>query len=184
MGMQPLRFLAQSLARLASPEHCVFAAADLRALFPELSDEAFRAVLSRATSAGVLTRVCRGLYVYTPALPNDGRALYRFAARLRADAFNYISLETVLSDAGAISQVPINTLFVMSSGRSSRIACDRWGVIEFVHTKQRPAEIANDLHYDTECGMWRASVSLALRDTRATRRSLDLVDWSVVDELV
>lgn len=182
--MQPLRILSQQLARLASPDRCVFTPNDLRALFPQMSPGAFSALLARAASSGLLGHACRGLYVAPNVLPNDGRALFRFAARLRAHQFNYISLETVLSDAGVISQIPINTVFIMSSGRSNRISCGPWGAIEFVHTEQNPADIASELHYDQECGLWRASVAQALRDMRATKRSTDLVNQELAHELI
>jgi hypothetical protein len=110
--------------------------------------------------------------------------LFHAAARLRADGFNYLSLETVLSDEGVISQVPVNWISVMSSGRSTVLACGRWGTIEFVHTRQRPEELAGQLSYDSRCRLWRASVPQALRDMRATHRNLELVDWSVAHEFV
>ena len=182
--MQALRQLTQSLAKLASAAHCMFTPHDLRALLPDLSDSAFKALLTRSVQAGILARVGRGLYLYEPALPADGLTLFRAAATLRADSFNYISLETALSDAGVISQVPINRISIMSSGRSNIISCGRWGTIEFVHTAQRPAEIAAQLGYDARCGMWRASVAQALRDMRATRRNMDLIEWSAAHESV
>jgi hypothetical protein len=103
---------------------------------------------------------------------------------LRASTFNYISLETSLSDAGAISQMPINWITLMSAGRSNTIDCGVWGSIEFVHTAKRPDAVASQLHYDTRCHLWRASLALALQDMRATRRNLDLIDWSAVNEPV
>jgi len=113
-----------------------------------------------------------------------GQLLFHAAARLRADTFNYISLETALSDAGVISQIPINWITLMSAGRSNIIRCGAWGTIEFVHTRKRPDDVAEQLHYDRRCHLWRASVALALQDMRATRRNMELVDWSVVNELV
>lgn len=182
--MQPIRQLTQSLAQLASSAHYLFTPHDLRALFPDLADSAFKVLLTRSVRAGILTRVCRGLYLYEPALPADGLTLFRAAACLRADGFNYISLETALSDAGVISQVPINRISIMSSGRSNVISCGRWGSIEFVHTDQQPADMAAQLVYDARCGLWRASVAQALRDMRATRRNMDLIDWSAAHESV
>ena len=182
--MQPIRQLMQSLANLASPAHCLFMPHDLRALLPDLSDSAFRTLLTRCVQARILTRVCRSLYLYEPVSPSDGLLLFHAAARLRADGFNYISLETALSEAGVISQAPINWISIMSSGRGNVISCGRWGTIEFVHTVQRPADIAAQLAYDARCGLWRASVSQALRDMRATHRNLDLIDWSAVHEPV
>lgn len=182
--MQPIRRLTQSLAALADAQHCLFAPQDLRALLPDLSDGAFKTLLTRAVQEGHLERVCRGLYVQSKVLPADGLLLYHAAARLRADGLNYISLETALSTAGVISQVPINWISILSSGRSNAIACGRWGTIEFVHTRQQPDAVAAHLHYDAPCKLWRASVALALRDMRATRRSLDLIDWSATHESV
>ena len=104
---------------------------------------------------------------------------------LRASGFNYLSLETALSDAGIISQVPINWITLMSSGRSQVVDCGEFGRIEFVHTRQRPAALARELTYDVERRLWRASMRLALRDTRATRRSSrNLLNPEVTHELI
>lgn len=182
--MQSIKQLTRTLAELASVEHYLFALTDLRALLPALSETAFKTLLSRAVSAGHLARVCRGLYLYERVDYPRGLLLFHAAARLRADTFNYISLETALSDAGVISQIPINWITLMSAGRSNIIRCGAWGTIEFVHTRKRPDEVAGQLSYDRRCHLWRASVTLALQDMRATRRNMELVDWSVVNELV
>jgi hypothetical protein len=182
--MQSIRHLTQSLASLATAEHYLFAPDDLRALLPNVSDSAFKTLLSRAVRGGYLARVCRGLYLYEHVDYPRGLVLFHAAARLRADTFNYISLETALSDAGVISQIPINWVALMSSGRSSTIRCGAWGTIEFVHTCKGPDDVASQLHYDARCHLWRASVGLAVQDMRATRRNMDLIDWSIVNESV
>ena len=182
--IQPLAHLYRGLDALASAERYLFTPADMRALLPAMSDAAYRALLSRAAKGGRLQRICRGLYLYAPVRPDTGRLLFHAAARLRAHEFNYISLETALSDCGIISQIPQNWITLMSSGRSSEIDCGRWGTIEFIHTRQKAATIGNQLAYDELCGMWRACPAQAMRDMKAAKRSLELVDWSVVDELV
>jgi hypothetical protein len=78
--------------------------------------------------------------------------------------------------------VPINRISLMSSGRSNVIRCGDWGTIEFVHTAQKPDDLQNQLVYDNRCHLWRATVVLALRDMKMTKRSLDLIDWSVANE--
>ncbi|HUF61123.1 MAG TPA: type IV toxin-antitoxin system AbiEi family antitoxin domain-containing protein [Verrucomicrobiales bacterium] len=180
--MQPLRQLSQVLRSLADRDHCVFASADLAAAAPGCGDLAL--LLSRAVKAGVLKRVCRGIYLYPLADYPPGHLLFHAAARLRADEFNYISLETALSDAGVISQAPINWITLMTSGRSHVVDCGEFGHIEFVHTAQRPEAIAAELAYDAERHLWRASVPQALRDMRATRRSMELVDDEAARELI
>ena len=83
MSMQPIRRLMQSLGHLGSPEHCLFTPDDLRSLLPDLSDAAFKTLLSRAVKEGHLVRLCRGLYLYEKVAVNNGRLLFHAAARLR-----------------------------------------------------------------------------------------------------
>lgn len=182
--MQPIKYLSQWLGENANNRHYLFMSKDLQSLLPKLSDGAFKTLLSRAVTLGLLVRLCRGLYVYPKAQPQDGLLLYHAASALRANTFNYISLEIVLSDAGVISQVPLNWIMLMSSGRSYKVSCGKYGMIEFVHTNQKPSDLTDLLTYDHGCGLWRASVSLALRDMKATRRSCDLIDWELANELI
>lgn len=182
--MQPIRYLGQWLSENANNNHYLFTLRDLRPLFTELSDAAFKTLMSRAVRSRLLIRLCRGLYLYQKNLPNDGLLLFHAAALLRADEFNYISLETALSDAGVISQIPMNWISIMSSGRSNTISCDDFGTIEYVHTNQKPADLIHNLIYDHSCGMWRANVALALRDMKATHRNTDLIDWDIANEFI
>ena len=170
--MQPIKQLAQSLRTLADREHCLFAPSDLAAAVPGCGRLAV--LLSRATKAGLLKRVCRGIYLYPVHDYPAGNLLFHAAARLRAGEFNYISLETVLSDAGVISQVPMNWINLMTSGRSHVVDCGDYGHIEFVHTAQRPGDVARELSYDADRHLWRASLRQALRDMKATRRNMML----------
>ncbi len=180
--MQPLKQLAQALKQLADREPSVFAPSDVAAAVPDCGHLA--GLLSRAVKGGLLERVCRGIYRYP--LPDDrtGHLLFLAAARLRAGEFNYISLETVLSDAGVISQVPMHWITIMTSGRSGVIDCGNHGHIEFVHTAKRPDDVSGELTYDPDRRLWRASVRQALRDMKATHRSLELVDEEAARELV
>ena len=54
--------------------------------------------------------------------------------------------------------------------------CGNYGRIEFVHTEQRAGALAKELVFDSERRLWRASVKQALRDSRVTRRSKDLIN--------
>ena len=182
--MQPLRQLIQALDALADADHALFTPVDLRAAVPDLAPGAFRTLISRASRNGTLERVCRGLYLYPRARYAQGLLLYHAAARLRAHAFNYISLESALSDVGVISQIPMARVTLMSSARTATIDCGRYGSIEFVHTEKRPGDLIADLTYDHRCHLWRASTALALRDMRATGRDTGLIDWELADEPV
>lgn len=182
--MQPIQKLKKALMGLVGTERRLFAPADLRALVPEISDGAFRTLLTRAVSEGFLERPCRGIYLVNAATGQDGMILYHIAARLRANELNYISLETALSDAGLISQIPIGRITIMSSGRSNTISCGRYGTIEFVHTGRKASDLMDQLSYDSRCRLWRASNALARRDMNLTHRNKDLLLDENYDEFI
>jgi predicted transcriptional regulator of viral defense system len=182
--MQPIKILTHWLQENANSEHYLFTLQDLRGLFPDLSHGALKTLLSRAVRAGYLERVCHSLYAYKKVIPSHGLLLFHAAARLRGREFNYISLETVLSDAGVISQVPMNWISIMSSGRSNKIACGKFGTIEFIHTNKKPAQVVDQLTYNAQRKLWQASVRLAISDMKATHRNCDLIDWDVAHEFI
>ncbi|MBV5339345.1 MAG: hypothetical protein J0665_07260 [Deltaproteobacteria bacterium] len=182
--MQPIKTLTRALETLADTDHYLFTLNDLHGATPELGAGAFKALVCRAEKDGILTRFCRGLYLYPKVNYQQGLLLYHAAARLRAGEFTYISLESALSDAGVISQIPINWITLMTSGRSGIISCGAFGHIEYIHTKRRPENLAVHLTYDTRCHLWRASVKLALVDINLTRRSTDLIDMEAAHEFV
>ena len=173
--MQPIRQLMNTVSKLATAQACLFTPADLRSILPTHSVSAFNTLLSRAAKEGHLRRICRGLYLYEKVNPVSGMLLAHVVGKLRPDGLNYLSLETVLSDAGVISQIPINRIMVMSSGRSCVIDCGEFGSIEFIRTRQQPQTLVGQLIYDERARMWRATVPQALRDMRATHRSEVLI---------
>lgn len=182
--MQPIKKMMHILAALADDEHYLFSLSDLHGAMPEQSKGSFKALISRAEKDNLLKRVSRGLYLYPAINYPRGLILYHAAARLRADEFNYISLESALSDAGVISQIPMNWITLISSGRSHVVNCGVFGRIEFIHTKRRPESLADHLTYDSRCHLWRASVALAIKDMHITRRNSDLIDPEAANELV
>ncbi len=180
--MQPSRAFAETLAQLADREHYLFTLRDLHALLPHATYQTFKTLVSRAAKSGTLRHLCRNLYIYEKTdYPRD-KVLYHAAARLRAECFNYISLETALSDAGLISQIPFSWITIMSSGRSGKVECRGFGTIEFIHTEKNPARLVPELAWDGQNRLWRASTALALEDMRNTKRSMDLVDPDRLDE--
>jgi len=182
--MQPKKYISHWLEKNANSDHYLFTLQNLQGLCPDLSTAAFKTLISRTVSSGLLIRVCRGVYLYEKATSANGRLLFHVASLLRSNNFNYISLETVLSDAGIISQIPMNRISIMSSGRSNVISCGNFGTIEFVHTSQRPEDIQAQLSYDETCKLWRASVAQALRDMRVTHRNTDLINWDLANEFI
>lgn len=177
--MQPIKILEDWLNRYAKEDRYLFSLQDMIPLFPDLSINALRTLLCRASKKKLLERVCRNLYAFKPQL-SRGRLLFHAAAYLRSNEFNYISLETVLSEAGIISQIPINAITIMTSGRSNIISCGKFGTIEFIHTQRLPHTLNKHLQYDADCRMWRADISLALRDIKRVRRNIDLINEDII----
>lgn len=182
--MQPIQTVIQTLRALPDAPARVYALQDFRALLPEHGFDACKSVITRLEKRGDLIRVCRGIYMLPDSKLQGSDLLGRVAARLRASHFNYLSLETVLSEAGVISQIPLSRITVMSSGRSNVISCGKHGEIEWVHTSKKPEHLAADLTYDFRLQLWRASVELALRDMKDTRRDTGLVNGEAVHELI
>ena len=180
----PLSQLSATLKKLASPKRYLFTLNDLSSVLPSLNRAALLIVLSRAVKSGLLQRVCRGLYLNPNANPHDGLLLYHAAARLRAGDFNYLSLESVLSDAGVISQIPIAWITLMSSGRNRIVDCGHFGRIEYIHTRRPVGNLAQKLSWDGRIHLWRASPAFALKDLKHTHRSQDLVDWELANDLI
>ncbi|WP_422139500.1 hypothetical protein [Endozoicomonas sp. ALC020] len=62
------------------------------------------------------------------------------AIALRRGDYNYISLESALSEYGAISQIPVDRLTIMTTGRKGEYKTP-FGVLEFTHTRRSVADI-------------------------------------------
>ena len=65
-----------------------------------------------------------------------------------------------------------------------RYACGRFGMIEFIHTRKSPKTLAGALVYDSRCRLWRPTVAQAMIDMRDARRSMELINQEVLNELV
>jgi hypothetical protein len=182
--MQPLQTLKRTLEALADREHYLFRPSDFFQVFPAMSAEALRVLLGRAVKTGVLQHFCRGLYLYPGAGREKGLELYHAASRLREESYCYLSLESVLCEAGLISQIPLGWITLMTGGRSGIIPCGLWGSIEYIHTKKRFEDIEPFLTYDHRYRLWRAEARLALKEMCAAKRPMDLVDREATGEFV
>lgn len=178
--MQPVRKLDLLLKKIANEDVYLFTLADLRAPFYELSDNAFKMMISRAVKNDVLVRVCRGVYLANNVKYSTGKLLYHAVNKIRPNDFNYISLESQLSACGYISQIPINWITLMSTGRSRIVKAGRFGNIEFIHTKKSQTDLMNKVYFDSDIGLWRANEALALSDLKRTGRNHDLVNMKEV----
>lgn len=135
-------------------------------------------LLSRAVKSQLLERVCKGIYLYPKTGYDSSLILFKIASKLRADNLNYVSLETVLSQSGTISQQLLGWITVMTTGRSGIIKCGRFGTVELIHTSKNFDKVMPELRLDRETGMFWASEKLALRDMKDCKRPMELVEKS------
>ena len=183
--MQSIRVLEDILWKNSNSESFLYSVDDLKVFFPETTDSALMKLLSRAASANLLERVCKGIYLYPRVSYQASKVLYLAASKLRADCFNYISLESVLCAHSVISQQMLSWLTVMTSGRSNIIRCGNYGTIEFIHTEKKGAGLNGHLSVDPWSRMLTADIYLAMEDEKDCRRkSMNLIDWNAYNELV
>ena len=179
--MQPVRSLEKSLESMADENHFLFSKNDLKIFFRGKTDANVNMILSRAVKDGFLERACKGIFIFTKVKFDRSRVLPLVTKKMRAGSLNYISMESVLSEEGVISQQLMNWLVVMTGGRSGVIDCGRFGSVEFIHTEKSFENIAEHLHLDENTAMFKADSDLAYRDmVSAKRKTLDLVDKSAV----
>lgn len=149
-----------------------FSNATLELIFREQLGTA-RNALTAHTRSGLLVRVARGLYVNPRARSLPGDVLSALVPHIRPWESNYVSLESALSEAGWISQIP-SRLTVMTTGRTQTFDTP-WGVIEFVHTARRGKDLCDGVVFDDRRRIHLATPQRAWRDLKRVGRNLDLV---------
>jgi predicted transcriptional regulator of viral defense system len=118
----------------------VLSKSDLAKAFPDEKEKAFEKSLQRLVSDKILERVARGIYVNTMAKSKRGQVIEDIAAVLRRGYFSYVTRESMLSEYGVISQVPVSRITLMTTGANG-VYETPYGTVEFTHTKRRPAEL-------------------------------------------
>lgn len=152
----------------------VFTRGDLATIFHEDSPRALKGALRRLVADEILLRPARGVYVYALGR-NPGRDTLEHVARaLRRGQYNYVSLESALSEYGAISQIPVDRLTVMTTGRRGEYATP-FGTIEFTHTKRSPVDILSGVR-DVRRPLKLATPAAAWRDLKRVGRNTHLVN--------
>lgn len=164
--------LLQQLDRWDKKGVWAFSSSTLRLMFSE-PEATFQQALARHVTSGLIGRVVKGLYYNPRARSLPANALEEILPFLRPLSFTYVSLESALSEAGVISQIPAR-LTCMTTGRSG-VLCTSFGVVEFVHT-HRPLESLNEgVRLTDGRPAPVADPDRALADLRAVGRNLGLV---------
>lgn len=172
--------LIQKLAALDRQGVYVLAKRDVEKLFPDEGEKSLAQSLKRMVGDGLLQRVARGLYV-NPAASSKNRWIgEEIAKALRPGQLSYLSLESILSEYGVISQIPVSRMTVMTTGASGLIETP-YGVIEFTHTKRSVAEIIKRTLMPKGRPLRIATQEAAVRDLLRVGRNVNMMDLSALD---
>lgn len=158
----------------------VFSKHELTKLFAEDKPKTLSEALNRHVKDGLIERACRAVYVNAHANAFDSYTIERIAVVLRAGYYNYISLESALSEYGVISQIPLDRLTLMTTGRSG-VYKTQYGLIEFTHTKRSVEEILEGAVKVAGRPLRVATKQTAWRDLKRVGRNTHLVDMNEVN---
>ncbi len=152
----------------------VFLTSDLTKLFG-IDNVKNYYMLNRLVKDGILQRACREIYVNPHAASFDSFTVERIAKLLRRGHYNYISLESMLSEYGVISQIPMDRLTVMTTGRKG-VYKTLYGTIEFTHTKRTVEDILENTILMEGRPLRIAKKQTAWRDLKRVGRNIQLVN--------
>ncbi|MGJ7545468.1 type IV toxin-antitoxin system AbiEi family antitoxin [Variovorax sp. LT1R16] len=159
----------------------VLARRDLDKLFPAESAKSMEQSLKRMVDDRLLERAARGLYVNPAASSRNRWIAEEIAKALRPDALSYVSLESMLSEYGVISQIPIDRMTVMTTGGSGLIETP-YGTIEFTHTKRGVAQVIKNTLAVKGRPLRIATQRAAVRDLLRVGRNANMLDRSHLEE--
>jgi len=173
--------LFRKLSELDKRGVYVLARRDLEKLFPEEGEKAMEKSLQRMVADDLLQRVAKGLYVNPAATSKNRWIAEEIAKALRPGSLSYVSLESILSEYGVISQIPINRMTVMTTGKSGTVETP-YGTIEFTHTKRRVAEIIKRTLFAKGRPLRIATKQAAVRDLLRVGRNANMIDRRELDD--
>jgi hypothetical protein len=158
----------------------VFSTQDISKLFPEDTKRALQAGIQRLIKQGILRRATKGVFIYALSQHQHKFPLERIAKTMRRGEYSYLSLESALSEYGVISQIPMDRITVMTTGRKGEYKTP-FGTIEFTHTQRTPMDIVNN---STLVGrpLRMATKQAAYRDLKRVGRNIHLVDEASIHE--
>lgn len=149
---------------------------DLVKAFPDEKEKALEKSLQRLVADGVLQRVTKGIYVNMLARSRRANIVEDIAAVLRRGHYSYLSMESMLSEYGVISQVPVSRITLMTTGATG-VNHTPYGTIEFTHTKRRIADLIRRTVSAKGRPLRMASKQAAISDLVRSGRNVNMVDF-------
>lgn len=153
----------------------LFRLSDFLMYFNKENKQNIKISLSRFARNNFIIQVSKGLYANPRAKSMQKCYIQGMVANyLRDKAYSYLSLESVLSEDGLISQMPNRLIFV--SLKFSHTYYTPFATIEYVQTKRKVRNFFNDCYYDDKRGFWVAHTQKAIDDLYKFNRSIDLYE--------
>ncbi|MCL2024159.1 MAG: hypothetical protein FWG78_00025 [Coriobacteriia bacterium] len=154
----------------------VYSTSDLAKIVDDPTPAAFRKTIERLVTQDVLVRAARGVYVFAYSRHLGPTTIEDVALTLRRGEYVFESLESALSQWGRISQIPLDRITLMTTGRRGEYRTP-YGVIEFTHTGASPTEIQQNIIDRRDIGhpIPIANEEYALRNLRRVGRNRALV---------
>jgi len=153
----------------------VFTTRELHKIFYYDNHKTCTEGIYRLVKDNLLVRAYRGIYVNPNARSIDPYVIEHIAKALRYGEYNYVSLESLLSEYGLISQILVDRLTVMTTGRKG-VCHTSYGTIEFTHTKRSISEIIHDIKQTENRPLRIVSKQIAWRDLKRVGRNIGMVD--------
>lgn len=175
--------LLKNLRMLDAKGYWLVTRAQLRVLFPDESPSSLRESLARHVRSGMLIKVAHKLYANPSPRSRGAYPLEDIVSYLRPLEMNYLSVESVLSERGVISQIMFDYLTVMTSGNGHTYNTP-YGTIEFTRTKRPVAEIRDQVFYDSRRKINVATTARAYGDLKRLGRNLDMVNKAELEECI
>ncbi|MGS2722651.1 type IV toxin-antitoxin system AbiEi family antitoxin [Porticoccus sp. GXU_MW_L64] len=168
--------IVMGLNELDKAGQYVFTKSGLKNCFyPNVKKPTFERSLERLVEKGVLKRAARGVYVNPHTRNDKGYTIELVAKALREGEYSYVSLESALSEYGVISQIPVDRLTLMTTGRKGVIKTP-YGIIEFTHTAKSRLKILQNIVTIPDRPLRVARVEQAYSDLKRVGRNVDMVD--------
>lgn len=168
--------LIEALAALERRGIFVLAKRDIEKLFPTEDGKSLEKSLQRMAKDKLLVKAARGVYVNpSAAARNPGWVIEEVAKVLRPGQLCYVSLESMLSEHGVISQIPMSHLTVMTTGASGTHETP-YGVIEFTHTKRSVPDVLARTVFVKGRPLRIAKKRAAVQDLLRVGRNTDMID--------
>lgn len=153
----------------------VFAKRDIEKMFPNEKEKALEKSLQRMVKDGFLVRAARGVYVNPAATSKSGYVIEDVAKALRPGEMCYVSLESILSEYGVISQIPISMITIMTTGANGTYETP-FGTIEFTHTKRRLTALLSRTVFVKNRPLRIATKEAAIRDLCRVGRNTNMIN--------